>query len=569
VNAKVLLLTKIFSTMALNTNSIKKFIDIVSDDKKEIYAIYFYSIFNGLVQLSLPIGIQSIISFVLAGTISTSLVLLIIVVVFGVFISGFVQVNQMKIIEKIQQQLMLRYAFHYAHRIPKLDMKSINNYYMPELANRFFDTISLQKGISKLLLDVPTATIQILFGLILLSIYHPVFIFFGVILLVVLFFILRLSAAKGMATSIQESNYKYQIAAHIEEIARSIFAFKFSNNRSFHIGKMDGMVKGYLESRTAHFKVLLIQYWSLIAFKVLVTAAMLIVGAFLLIDQQLNIGQFIAAEIVILLVIGSVEKLIMNLDKVYDVLTSVEKINKVIEKPLEQNGTILLQNDGKGLSIELREVSFRYTPEKEILHQINLSIESGEKVLITGENSSGKSTLLKLLNGSMSGFTGKIDMNKSPINQYETNSFRSKIGILFSRQEIFEGSLLENIIMGNQQVEYNRVVDLLEIVGLKNYVDALPEGLNTMVLPTGNHLSDRTVKKILLLRAIAHQPALLLLDDPFLGLEKETQNKLQDYLFTKMPSTTIVIASNTSLNDKRIDQNIEILKGQVSSISKN
>lgn len=555
--------------MAINTSSIKKFIDIISEDKKEIYAIYFYSAFYGLVQLSLPIGIQSIISFVLAGTISTSLVLLIAFVVVGVFISGLVQVNQMKIIEKIQQQLMVRYSFLYAHRIPKLDMKSINDYYMPELANRFFDTISLQKGISKLLLDVPAATIQILFGLILLSIYHPVFIFFGVILLVTLFLIIRLSAVNGMSTSIQESNYKYKIAGYIEEIARSIFAFKFSNNRSFHIKKMDGLVNGYLESRTAHFKVLLLQYWSLIAFKVLITALMLIVGAFLLIEQQLNIGQFIAAEIVILLVIGSVEKLIVNLDKVYDVLTSVEKINKIIEKPLENSGTVHLEDDVKGLSIDLRDVSFNYTPEKEILHQLNFSIAPGEKVLISGDNSSGKSTLLKLLNGSLNHFTGKIDVNKIPINQYDNNSLRSRIGILFTRQEIFEGSLLENIAMGNPDISIQAIMDLSSVVGLKDFLQILPEGINTMITPTGTHLSDRTIKKILLLRAMAHRPSMLLLDEPFSGLETNTQMEVQKYLFTQMPNTTIIIAANESVSKEQFHHNIVMNNGSISSHTKN
>ena len=555
--------------MTINTSSIKKFIDIISEDKKEIYAIYFYSAFYGLVQLSLPIGIQSIISFVLAGTISTSLVLLIAFVVVGVFISGLVQVNQMKIIEKIQQQLMVRYSFLYAHRIPKLDMKSINDYYMPELANRFFDTISLQKGISKLLLDVPAATIQILFGLILLSIYHPVFIFFGVILLVTLFLIIRLSAVKGMSTSIQESNYKYKIAGYIEEIARSIFAFKFSNNRSFHIHKMDGLVNGYLESRTSHFKVLLVQYWSLIAFKVLITALMLIVGAFLLIEQQLNIGQFIAAEIVILLVIGSVEKLIVNLDKVYDVLTSVEKINKIIEKPLENSGTVHLQDDVKGLSIDLRDVSFNYTPEKEILHQLNFSIAPGEKVLISGDNSSGKSTLLKLLNGSLNHFTGKIDVNKIPINQYDNNSLRSRIGILFTRQEIFEGSLLENIAMGNTDISIQAIMDLSSVVGLKDFLQILPDGINTMITPTGTHLSDRTIKKILLLRAMVHRPSMLLLDEPFTGLETNTQMEVQKYLFTQMPNTTIIIAANESVSKEQFHHNIVMNNGSISSHTKN
>ena len=80
------------------------------------------------------------------------------------------------------------------------------------------------------------------------------------------------------------------------------------------------------------FEILKIQYWSLIAFKFLISAFMLIIGAFLLVKQQLNLGQFIAAEIVILLILSAVEKLILNLEIVYNILTGFEKLNTISNK---------------------------------------------------------------------------------------------------------------------------------------------------------------------------------------------------------------------------------------------
>ncbi|MFZ4058290.1 MAG: ABC transporter ATP-binding protein, partial [Ferruginibacter sp.] len=154
-------------------NALQRIFKVFKLDKSEISSIYFYAILSGLIQLSLPLGIQSIISFVLGGSISTSLVILIFLVVTGVFIAGLLQVNQMRLIEKVQQKIFVRYSFEFADRIPKLNLHEVDSYYLPELVNRFFDTISLQKGISKLLLDIPAASIQILFGLILLSFYHP------------------------------------------------------------------------------------------------------------------------------------------------------------------------------------------------------------------------------------------------------------------------------------------------------------------------------------------------------------------------------------------------------------
>ncbi len=405
------------------SNPITRILRVLKLEKKEISSIYFYAIINGLVQLSLPLGIQSIISFVLGGAISTSLVVLIILVVLGVLLNGFVSVNQMRLIEKVQQKLFVRYSFEYASRIPRLDLKSVDRYYLPELVNRFFDTISLQKGISKLLLDIPTASIQIIFGMLLLSFYHPIFIAFSIFLILLVSLILYYSAPRGMETSIQESDYKYKVAGWLEELARVVKSFKFSKGTLLNMKQTDKLVTGYLQARTSHFRILIFQYWTLIGFKVLITAAMLIVGSYLLINQQLNIGQFIAAEIVILLVLNSVEKLIIHLDKVYDVLTSVEKLSKVIDQPVDEDGGIYLPRKSSGISINVQQLSFTYD-RNEILKNISFTAAPGQKIAIMGDEGSGKSTLLRVISGAYAEFQGSIMVDNVPIRNYNTDSFR-------------------------------------------------------------------------------------------------------------------------------------------------
>ncbi|MCF8449976.1 MAG: ATP-binding cassette domain-containing protein [Taibaiella sp.] len=544
-------------------NTFEKLLDVLKFEKSEITSVYFYSILTGLVQLSLPLGIQSIISFVLGGAISTSLVVLIFAVIFGVFISGLLKVNQMKIIEKVQQQLFVRYSFQYAHTIPNLSLKEINNYYLPELVNRFFDTISLQKSISKILLDIPAATIQIIFGLILLSFYHPIFIFFGILLLVVLFLILRITASRGMQTSIEESNYKYKVAGYIQELARVILTMKFSRNSSLHISKTDEYVTGYLKARTSHFKILIFQYWTLITFKVLIVAAMLIIGSFLLVNQQLNIGQFIAAEMVILIVIDSVEKLIINLDKVYDVLTSIEKLTKVTDKPKEETGKKLLTDVEKGVAITLDSLSFGYTQEKKILHNISLNILPGERVCIMGKDNSGKSTLLKLFSGVFQDFEGTLQINNVPIGNYDLQSLRANTGMMLNFQDIFNGTIRENICVGNNSISDERLNNLAKIFGLKTYIDSHKEGYEYMLQPTGLHLSGKVMKKILLMRALIHDPAIVLLEEPWQGMEDESANNIKNYLTDKSFNKTVLVVTNDETFAASCDKVIILEEGKV------
>jgi ABC-type bacteriocin/lantibiotic exporter with double-glycine peptidase domain len=250
------------------SRSIRNFFQVIRIEKKEVSSIYFYAILSGLIQLSLPLGIQAIINFAQAvsggGKLPASMWLLIILVVGGVFIAGLLQVNQMRLVEKIQQRIFSRYAFEFTFKIPRLKVKETENYYLPELVNRFFDSVSLQKSLSKLLLDIPLAIIQIFFGLILLSIYNAIFILLGLILLVVVLLVLFVSAKRGLEASLAESNYKYSLMSWIQELARGFKTFKISDSHHLHLKKTDVLLEGYIESRTNHFNVLKFQYWSLL-----------------------------------------------------------------------------------------------------------------------------------------------------------------------------------------------------------------------------------------------------------------------------------------------------------------
>lgn len=548
-------------------NPITRILQVLKLEKREITSIYFYAILSGIVQLSLPLGIQSIISFVLGGSISTSLIILIILVVLGVLFNGFISVQQMKLIEKVQQQLFVRYSFEYAHKIPKLDLKSVDKYYLPELVNRFFDTISLQKGISKLLLEIPTATIQIIFGTVLLSFYHPVFIIFSLILISLVGLILFYTSPRGLATSIQESDYKYRVAGWLEELARVIRSFKFSKGTFLNMRKTDKLVTGYLDARTAHFKVLKLQYWTLIGFKVLITASMLIVGSILLINQQLNLGQFVAAEIVILLVLGSVEKLILHLDKVYDVLTSVEKLGKITDQPVDEDGKISFPDRPQGVSIQVQGLSFDYD-QVPVLKDITFSVEPGQKVAVMGADGSGKSTLLRVISGAYNEFQGGILIDNIPIRNYQADSLRLKTGILLSTQDIFEGSVLDNITMGDENIRPDEVMRLSDKVGLKDFLEGQPEGFETDLDPVGKRLSRSVMQKILLLRALVNDPRLLLLEEPWTGFEQDMKDQVRNYLLGQT-GCTVLVATNDADFASKCDLVLYLSEGRLTTNDSN
>ncbi|MBP8114267.1 MAG: ABC transporter ATP-binding protein [Chitinophagaceae bacterium] len=552
--------------MEKSNSPVVRILKLLRLEKTEISAIYFYAVMAGLIQLSLPLGVQSIVSFVLGGAMSTSLILLIVLVVIGVLATGLMYINQMKQIEKIQQKIFVRYSMEFTEHIPKIDLKKADPFYLPELVNRFFEIPALQKGLSKLLLDIPTATIQILFGLTLLSFYHPVFILFGIILIILLAAILYYSGSKGLSTSLEESKYKYQVAAWLEELARVVKSFKLSKGTSLHIKSSDTKIINYLHARKDHFKILLFQYRILVGLKTLITASMLIVGSYLLVNQQLNIGQFIAAEIVILIVISAVERIIGTLDSVYDILTSVEKIGKLTDKPIEHHGSQLLQEINEGVSVELKNLTFGFNDDTNVINNISFRIEKGETVCISGNEGSGKSTLLKLMSGLFTDFNGQILIDDTPVQHYNLDSLRSLTGIYLSQQDIFNGTLMENISMGNE-TNQGEIIKLAEKIGLQSFIASLKFGFDTELDPVGNHLPGNIIRKILLLRALINSPRLILLEEPWFGFSDETKKNVQNILLQNSKNSTVVIISNDESFALKCDKSIYLTEDKINIIS--
>ncbi len=441
---------------------IKRFFRLLKLDKKDITYIYIYAIFAGLIALSLPLGVQAIIGLIAGGSISSSWVLLIAVVTLGTMLAGVLTIMQLSVTETIQQRIFTRSAFDFAYRIPKIKWEAIHGEYAPELVNRFFDTLTLQKGLPKILMDFSTSVLQIFFGLLLLSFYHPFFIFFGLLLIAVVLIIIRLTGPQGLRTSLKESKYKFEVAYWLEELARTMGTFKLAGASDLPLQKTDALVNGYLDARKAHFRVLVTQYSSLVGFKTLVTAGLLVLGSILVIDNRINIGQFVAAEIVIILVMASVEKLILTMETIYDTLTALDKLGGFTDLDIDrEEGLTFEQFDtGKGIAVALSGVTFRFPDSQQnSLDNFHLNIAAGEKLCVAGYSSSGKSTLLHLIAGVYTDFKGSLTFNGIPFRNLDTVSLRAHIGDHISQEDVFKSTLLENITMGHKGVSLQDAID--------------------------------------------------------------------------------------------------------------
>jgi len=526
---------------------LRRLIRLLGHEKRDISFIYVYAMIVGVISLSLPVGIQSIINLISGGMFTNSIVVLISLVIVGVLVSGGLQIMQLTMVEILQRRIFAKASFELAYRIPRLKIESLASYYPPELMNRFFEVVNIQKGLPKLLIDISAAALQIVFGLLLLSFYHPFFVVFSFLLVGILYFIFRFTGNKGLETSLKESKYKYKTAEWFEELARTLSTFKLAGNTNLPLEKTEGFVNNYLTYRKKHFGILVSQYGNILIFKTLLTGGILILGTMLVVDRQITLGQFVASELVIIIVVSALEKIVLNIDVVYDLLTAVEKLGQLTDFPLEKHEGFAtrIPGDKQSLAIEFKDIHFSYPNlEREALNGLSLSIPAGSRFCISGFSESGKETLARLLGGIYVDFKGIFTVNGVSFRDLDLNFYRDLVSKNFERSEIIDGTILENISLGKPGIKYEDVANVLELLGMMDDINRLPQGVLTKLVGTGNKLSGSILEKIILARCLVCNPGLLIISYPVLMLEKSERNSVYKVLMDRKRKMTVGFISN-------------------------
>ena len=539
---------------------IKRFWKLLKQYRLEIRQIHAYAIFIGFVNLTLPLGIQAIINYLQTGELTSAWMILVGFVLTGIAVTGALQVLQLRIVENIQQDIFIHSAFEFAYRIPKITFLQLDKIHAPELVNRFFDTVTIQKGLPKILIDFSLAIFQIIFGLILLAIYSLYFIILGLALFFILWLIFKSTGRKGLKTSMSESKYKYKLVHWLEEIARVKGSFKLNTTSNFHLDKTDKIAAGYLDCRETHFQVLIKQFKFFIGFKVFLAAGLLILGGYLVMEEQMDIGQFVAAEIIVILIINSVEKVMRSIETIYDVLTALDKIGFVTDLELDKNiGNAVIENEAP-LSIKATEIQFAFPNErKNIFSNLSFEVPPNAKTLLKGKSGSGKTILLQVLAGMLQIKNGELYINKIPIANYQRERLFESFGVSFPKNQIFEGTFRENITMG-RNIPEKRLSEVIKILNLDNYFAHQPNGMECPVDSGGQRLPRSIIQKLLIARIIVAKPKLLLLEDPLLFIEEKEKKRIIDYLMDNKRNWTIVVISDFYYWEEKCTQTIDLNK---------
>jgi ABC-type bacteriocin/lantibiotic exporter with double-glycine peptidase domain len=283
----------------------------------------------------------------------------------------------------------------------------------------------------------------------------------------------------------------------------------------------------------------------------------------------MNIGQFVAAEIIILLVINSVEKIVIGLETLYDVLTAVEKIGQIADLEMEVAQDVTNEICYNSISLEAENINFKF-PESTgvVLNKINIKIENSEKIFLEGDNGSGKTTLIRILSGLLQPTSGAFFINDDTYRKIDLQQYRSQIAIIINGETPFEGTILENITFNNPTITQDDIKWAIESVKLGSYIKSLPKGLDTKIYPEGRQLSSSNAQKILLARSIVDKPKILFYEDALDRMDTDVAKEIIDFLTSSENKWTLVVSSKNPYWKEKCTRTITMQEGKISNDTK-
>jgi putative ABC transport system ATP-binding protein len=524
---------------------------LLRQEKRDLWTVTIYAIAVGVLSLAVPLTAMAVVNTVAMATLTQQLLVLCLVLFVCLVLASFIRILQSVVVEYLQRRVFAQVVADLAYRLPRVELKAFDRQHGPELVNRFFDVLTVQKSAATLLLDGITVVLQTLIGLILLAAYHEVLLGFDVFLIVSLFFVVFVLGRGGVRSAIQESLAKYRVAGWMEDIARNPIAFKLGGGPKLALSRGDELVREYLEARHEHFGIVLRQFGFTLMLQATANALLLGLGGYLVIQGQLTLGQLVAAEIVVTMVVASFPKLGKQLESYYDLLAAIDKLGHLQDLPLERTGGAAMKpatSNTPGAAIEFRDVGYRYDAGlRQVLDRLRFRILPGERVALVGRNGAGKTTVAELLFGMRSPTEGYVQFDDMDLRDADLGSIREQMAVV-SGLEIFEGSILENVRMGRDRLTVADVRTALQAVGLLDDVLGMPGGLETRLTVGGRPLSLGQTHRLMIARAIVARPRLLVLDETLDAMDRTVRDHvLPAVMDRKAPWTLIAITHSASV----------------------
>lgn len=528
-------------------------------ERREVGVLLFYSALSGVLYLAAPLAVDAVVSNLAFGSQSRpfvqALVVLALALLGALGLQALVAAVQYVVAEVIQRRIFVRAAADLAYRLPRVRVQELDEIHAPELVNRFLDVVTVQKSTALLLLDGVNLVVGSLIGMLLLSLYHPALLLFVLVLLLLVLGGLALLGRGAVRSSIAESRLKYDVVNWFESVVTFPNLFKGPGGSLLANERANQLAGGYLSKRAAHFAIVMRQVVALLLLSVLASASLLLLGGWLVISQQITLGQLVASELIMGSIVVAMTKMGKKLEAWYDVLAAMDKLGHLFDLRIEREDGEQPSVVGGAMSLRACDLEFGREGQAPVFSHLNFEIAAGGRAAVIGPHGSGASSLLDMLFGLRQPLSGHLSVGGLDLRSWYLEALRERV-MLLRRDEIVEGSVVDNLRRGRPDVGMDEVRHALERVGLLDDLLHRPDGLNLRLKPGGAPLSGNQRTRLLLARAWVQRPQLLLLDEILDGLGSDCFEALCDTVFDPELPWTVVVATREEAVAMRCGQRI-------------
>ncbi|MBC7472906.1 MAG: ATP-binding cassette domain-containing protein [Candidatus Sericytochromatia bacterium] len=523
-----------------------KLFSLLKTEKKDLFVVISYSLIIGLLSLVIPVAIQSLVNTIAFATLIQPLIVLTMLVVFALSFESILTILRTYIVELIQRRIFVRVTSDLSYRLPRVKIQAFDKDHGPELVNRFFDVLTVQKSASTLLIDGLSILVQTIVGMVVLAFYHPILLGFDLLLIFCIIFILFVLTYGAVQSSIKESKIKYKVVAWLEEIAMNVTSFKSSGGYVHAMKSSDILIREYLKARKKHFSILLRLFSSSLFLQVVASSSLLGIGGWLVMEQQLSIGQLVAAEIIVASIVSGFTKFGKQLETYYDLLAAVDKLEHLTSLEIERKGGEFLENIDLPLNLKFNDITFSYNNGPNIFYTLNFELKAGSILAFYAGEGKGKSTIAELIYGLRKIKSGIIEINRTDIELLNMDIYRENVSLV-SNVEIFHGTVIDNIRMGRSYISLSQIRTALEKADLWEKILMLPSGLETILSTGGSPLSKGMCIKLMVARAIVADSSLIIFDSIFDGMEEKSIRHIFSNAFDLTKTTIFITTSNKEI----------------------
>jgi len=535
---------------------LRRLLRLMRPEQGDIWVVFVFSAIVGILTLASPVAVEALVNTVAFGQYLQPVIVLALMLLMFLSFAAAMRGLITFVVEVFQRRLFIRVVEDLAYRLPRSKHGQFDSVHGPELVNRFFDIVTLQKATAGLLLEGTSILLQTVIGMAVLAFYHPFLLGFDVIVLMLMAIAIFGLGRGAVNTAINESRAKYAVGAWMQELVRHPTAFKLHGGSQFALDRADQLAVNWLDARRQHFQILIRQILFALGVQALASTALLGLGGWLVIQGELTLGQLVAAELIIVVIVGSFAKLGKHMERFYDLLASTEKLGHLFDVKTEAHDKTFHLREATPAAVAVRGVTFRRHHDA-VLRNVDFTLEPGSATALVGPPASGKSTLIDLLCGLRTPTTGHVELDGIDLRELRPDSLREHLSVARD-VEIFSGSIDENVHMNRPHISAEDVREALDAVGLLDEVLKLPDGLNTALQTGGSPLTHSQTLRLILARALVGRPRLLLIDGTLDALPDATLPTVMERLIGPQTPWTLLLATGRDQLVKACDRVVDL-----------